>query len=100
MSNNTIITTQTYRGTFVKINGESRSMRFIRIADLPTGTISESAHSIFVIFKNYMVQKQFMTWTSKDSVHTIGRPQLTLQMLKKLFLSVSNLAAVFEKVSG
>ena len=44
MSNNTTITTQTYRGTFVKINGESRSMRFVRIADLPVGTISESAH--------------------------------------------------------
>ena len=44
MSNNTTITTQTYRGTFVKINGESRSMRFIRIADLPAGMISEAAH--------------------------------------------------------
>ena len=44
MSNNTTITTQTYRGTFVKINGESRSMRFVRIADLPAGMISESAH--------------------------------------------------------
>ncbi len=44
MSNNTTITTQTYRGTFVKINGESRSMRFVRIPDLPSGMISESAH--------------------------------------------------------
>jgi len=44
MSNNTTITTQTYRGTFVKINGESRSMRFVRIADLPAGMISEAAH--------------------------------------------------------
>ena len=44
MSNNTTITTQTYRGTFVIINGESRSMRFVRIPDLPSGTISESAH--------------------------------------------------------
>jgi len=44
MSNNTTITTQTYRGTFVKINGESRSMRFVRISDLPDGTITEAAH--------------------------------------------------------
>jgi len=44
MSNNTTITRQTYRGTFVKINGESRSMRFIRISDLPAGMISEAAH--------------------------------------------------------
>ena len=44
MSNNITITTQTYRGTFTKVNGESRSMRFVRISDLPTGTISEAAH--------------------------------------------------------
>ena len=44
MSNNTTITTQTYRGTFVKLNGQKRSMRFVRISDLPAGMISESAH--------------------------------------------------------
>jgi hypothetical protein len=44
MSNNTTITTQTYRGTFVKVNGQKRSMRFVRIPDLPAGMISESAH--------------------------------------------------------
>ena len=44
MSNNTTITTQTYRGTFVKVNGQKRSMRFVRISDLPDGMISESAH--------------------------------------------------------
>jgi hypothetical protein len=45
MSNTTIITAQVNKGTFTKINGEARTMRFVRLADLPDGMITESAQS-------------------------------------------------------
>jgi hypothetical protein len=43
MRNNTTITAQVNKGTFIKINGEPRTMRFVRLVDLPSGMISESA---------------------------------------------------------
>jgi len=45
MSNTTTITAQVNKGTFTKINGEARTMRFVRLTDLPDGMITESAQS-------------------------------------------------------
>ena len=39
----TTITAQVNKGTFTKINGEARTMRFVRLVDFPKGMISESA---------------------------------------------------------
>jgi len=43
MRNITTITAQVNKGTFIKVNGESRTMRFVRLSDFPSGMISESA---------------------------------------------------------